>query len=184
MAKRNLGPNETISLEENKIGLLTSGPVTGNNVIIVDAEDYLTISGYRWHSIRGGDTLYASAHTWINGKRTIVQMHRLLLSAALSDLVDHKDRNGLNNSRRSKNIRMCSSIENMRNRRAFRDCASNYKGVSWYKNSAKWVARIYVAGKAISLGYFVDESEAARAYDNAVRDHYGEFARANFQAAA
>jgi hypothetical protein len=31
-----------------------------------------------------------------------------------------------------------------------------------------------------TVGYFDDEAKAARAYDDAARNHYGEFARPNF----
>ena len=42
---------------------------------------------------------------------------------------------------------------------------SKYVGVSWNKKSKKWEASIKIEGKNKSLGYYHDEKEAARMYD-------------------
>ena len=43
-----------------------------------------------------------------------------------------------------------------------------------------WRARIYITGKAYGLGVFLDEKEAAIAYDNKARKVFKEFANLNF----
>jgi hypothetical protein len=45
--------------------------------------------------------------------------------------------------------------------------SSRFKGVSWYSRVNKWRALIAVHGKNTHLGYFIDEEEAARTYDEA-----------------
>jgi hypothetical protein len=50
--------------------------------------------------------------------------------------------------------------------------SSRHRGVCWNKSSKKWMARIYVDGKNKSLGCFVDEDDAGRAYDAYIRKHY------------
>ena len=40
------------------------------------------------------------------------------------------------------------------------------------KGKKEWQAEIYVDGKSKSLGTFVDEDDAGRAYDAAIRKHY------------
>ena len=42
---------------------------------------------------------------------------------------------------------------------------SKYVGVSWKKGHKKWQATIRIDGKSKSLGYYHDEKEAARVYD-------------------
>ena len=42
---------------------------------------------------------------------------------------------------------------------------SKYVGVSWNKQMKKWQATIMIDGKRKSLGYYHDEKEAARMYD-------------------
>lgn len=44
----------------------------------------------------------------------------------------------------------------------------------------RWTARLCHNGARIHLGYYADESEAARAYDRAAREYHGEYARLNF----
>ncbi len=48
--------------------------------------------------------------------------------------------------------------------------SSQYQGVSWDKCAQKWQVRITVPGGKRSLGLFVDEAGAARAYDAAARE--------------
>jgi hypothetical protein len=68
----------------------------------------------------------------------------------------------------------------MRNRRKKKNTTSQFVGVNFYKPSKKWDSRITHQGKRIKLGRFVSEIEAARAYDEAAKKYYGEFARLNF----
>ena len=49
---------------------------------------------------------------------------------------------------------------------------SSHRGVCWDKSKTKWRATIRVDGKKKSLGRFVDEHDAGRAYDSAIRKHY------------
>lgn len=57
---------------------------------------------------------------------------------------------------------------------------SQFKGVSWHKGAGKWQASIRYLGKSRGLGVFTDEVEAAKAYDVAAREAFGEFAYLNF----
>ena len=54
--------------------------------------------------------------------------------------------------------------------------------IKTYKNKtySYIVAYIRVNGKQIFLGNFSNKVEAANAYDDAARIHFGEFARTNF----
>ena len=45
---------------------------------------------------------------------------------------------------------------------------SGYKGAVWHKQSKKWIARITVNYKNISLGSYTEKIEAAKAYDTYV----------------
>jgi hypothetical protein len=49
---------------------------------------------------------------------------------------------------------------------------SHYRGVCWHKSKKKWQAEIAFDGKRKSLGRFVDEDGAGRAYDAAIRKYY------------
>lgn len=105
-------------------------------------------------------------------------MHRFILSAAVGDEVDHRNGDGLDNRRG--NLRHCTHRENLRNQRPQVGTSSGFKGVWWHRAGQKWAAGICVTGKRLHLGLFIDERAAARAYDAAALEHFGEFARPNF----
>ena len=49
--------------------------------------------------------------------------------------------------------------------------SSKYRGVYWHKKRRKWQVQFTVHGKNKHFGYFNDEVEAARAYDDEARKH-------------
>ncbi len=91
--------------------------------------------------------------------------------------VDHIDHDKTNNC--VTNLRWCSSSQNSMNRSKQANATSNYKGVSWHKQSQKWCAQISVDCKRKHIGLFESEVQAAVAYNNAAICHYAEFACLN-----
>ena len=109
-----------------------------------------------------------------------VRMHREIMNAPAGLLVDHKNRNPLDNRRA--NLRLATHSQNMQNRGKFRSNAtSQFIGVCLVKKTGKWKAQIKHQKKYIFLGEFDSEIDAAKAYDAAAIKYHGEFARLNFQ---
>ena len=81
---------------------------------------------------------------------------------------------------RPDHLRLASHAENTRYRRNHRNNTSGFRGVSFHRAGDKWQAQIRVDGRLTHIGYFATAEDAARAYDDAARKHYGEFARLNF----
>lgn len=48
------------------------------------------------------------------------------------------------------------------------------------KGSSRWTAQAYIWGKQTTLGTFSDEEEAARCYDDSVKEQFGASAVTNF----
>ncbi len=153
--------------------------LTQGKVALVDDEDFEWLNQYKWRVEIGARTSYAKrgVDDPSKARRTTLAMHRLILGLTDSKTqVDHIDHNGLNNQRN--NLRVVTKQQNAFNMRSFRG-TSKHKGVSFYKPGGKWVARIVVNYIPIHLGYFEDEKEAARAYNKASLEHFGEYAYLN-----
>lgn len=84
----------------------------------------------------------------------------------------------------SEEIRLKKSKSSIGNVRALgtkqSGASSKFLGVSWYPPSGKWRARIRVSKKAIHLGHFSSEEDAAKAYDVAARKYFGDSTKLNF----
>jgi hypothetical protein len=143
----------------------------------VDDGDFDAVARFRWHALPGHNTFYAKRNVpRPGGTQTTIRLHTFLTGWTL---VDHKNNDGLDNRRH--NLRPASVQENRRNSRKRTGTRSGFAGVSFRKGRGLWVARIGDAPNSIKhLGYFASEVEAARAYDTAARELFGEFARPNF----
>lgn len=115
-------------------------------------------------------------------RRYLLRCHRIcwLLYYGFwpNNLLDHI--NGNRSDNRISNLRLASNQQNQRNRKVRINSSSKYKGVSWHERNQKWQVYVGVNSKNTNLGYYNSEEEAARAYDKAAREHYGEYARLNF----
>lgn len=106
-----------------------------------------------------------------------ILMHREVTRAPKGVLVDHANRDTLDNQRG--NLRLCDHRRNAQNSKATLG-TSAYKGVSFEKRHNNWRVRISTVNGIVYVGNFQDEVEAAKAYDMAAIKHHGEFAWLNF----
>lgn len=113
-----------------------------------------------------------------NGVRVL--LHRLVMCAGGSDIVDHIDRNELNNVRT--NLRFVSPMQSASNTGSRCGSNSKYKGVHFDKRTQKYVAQICSSGKKYPLGRFATEESAAMAYDAAASGLHGTTAVLNLTA--
>jgi hypothetical protein len=149
------------------IGLENSDLVT-----LVDDDIYEDLKHYSWYLFLGN-----RCRATIPG-RGRVEMGRMVLGLVDDEEVDHIDRYPLNNQR--SNLRPSTRAQNQQNRNDFKNNTSGYKGVSQRHPTAKFVARIRVAGQLIELGRWVLAEDAAKAYDDAASYYWGHNASLNF----
>lgn len=153
--------------------------LTKGKFAVIDDNDFALVSRYNWRASKSGNTYYATTDIWVPGeKRITIDMHRLILGDS-SPATDHADGDGLNNTRL--NIRACTYSENNMNKAKQSNNTSGFKGVS--KNGSKrnpWASHIQANKANKFIGHFPTAEEAARAYDKAAKELFGEFARLNF----
>lgn len=97
----------------------------------VSDADYERCRQYSWHRQGAG-----YAHASINGKKVL--LHRFILPEA--ELVDHIDRNKLNNTR--ENLRASDKSLNAINRGAQSNSKSGIVGVSFDTKKELWIAQM------------------------------------------
>ncbi|MBN1125781.1 MAG: HNH endonuclease [Sedimentisphaerales bacterium] len=156
-------------------------PLTRGYFAMVDAQDYPRLARHKWYVERRANRCYAGRRQ----KNRSVLMHREIMGLGPGQkdadgnvlVVDHMDRNGLNNTRA--NLRVCTHEQNLWNQKG-RGGRSRYQGVSRDKRSKRWCACITHQHRQIHLGYFDTEEQAARAFDGKARELRGEFACLNF----
>lgn len=151
-------------------------PLTQGQFAVIDAEDALLVSAHKWHADRQPTGFYACASIRLSkkyGDNKTIRMHRLIMNAKEGQIIDHIDGNTLNNCKR--NLRFANTSQNGANAERRKRNKSGYKGVSKHAHSKKWQAFI----KTTYLGTFETAEEAAKAYNIAALEHFGEFAKLN-----
>lgn len=147
-------------------------PLTQGKVALVDDADFEHLSKFKWCAVEDNRTWYA--RTFVLQRP--ISMHRVLLPGI--KLIDHEDGNGLNNQRH--NLRPCLGYQNQGNRKKqLKKTSSKFKGVHWNKHAKRWRTQIKHEGKQIYLGYFSTEEDAARRYNQAAIEKFGNFAKIN-----
>ena len=139
-----------------------------NEPFYFDLEDYELIKDYCWHISKG----YVTTLDRTTGKRIL--LHRLVMHPENDEVVDHINRDKLDN--RKANLRVCTSSDNAKNRGTRKNNVSGVTGVIWNKQASKWEARINMRGKRIHLGVFTDINEAIKVRIHSELEMFGEYA--------
>lgn len=160
-------------------------------VILVDDEDYPLLSRHTWYMTGEKGNQYAATKVPNReGKIKSFCMHNFIVPLAVN--VDHEDMNTFNNQKY--NLRPATWQLNQWNKGKPKSGrygvpSSKYKGVSYrpLRGKDRWLAQFkYVeegkhksTGYMVTVGYFWDEVEAAKAYNKKVKEMRGEYAWVN-----
>ncbi|BAK66857.1 putative endonuclease [Sphingobium sp. SYK-6] len=155
-------------------------PLSRGLFAIIDDEDEHLVAGIKWHAHpveRSTGGFYAvngrgGAKPTLAGRR---YMHRLILGASASQLVDHVNGDGLDNRRA--NLRIATRRQNNINRQTTNRWG--FRGIE-RTASGRWRSLIRVDGRRIAGPLQDNAIDAALIYDAMASLHFGEFAVLNF----
>lgn len=136
--------------------------LTQNKYAVVDDDDFERINKNKWYYCTTG---YARRSKYLpKYKSKGILMHREITKAKDDQLVDHINRDRLDN--RKSNLRLVNDSLNGLNRKTQVNNTSGYRGVYWSKQKNKWQAVISIEKKRVHLGFFKDKKKAHIAYEN------------------
>ena len=178
---RKLKLNEYI-IDGNVCKIKITSRTCGVLYALIDTEDVNRVKQFTWYANKDGNTYYvrSSIGRKTTGFTSSLTLHRLVASFPDS-MIDHINMDGLDN--RKLNLRECDYSQNRGNSRPTpnRISGNRYRGVGYVGSRNKFSANICIHGKPTFLGHYILEEDAARAYDKAAMEHFGEFATTNFK---
>lgn len=144
-------------------GSITKIYLSRGQITVIDTEDLPLVQAYpgTWHAHYSNDTksYYVDGNAYDTGKQRTIRLHRLLFGEPKKRVVDHINRDTLDN-RRSCNLRVATYAENTQNKNLCVATKSGVRGVTWNVRNRKWQLRMTVNGRRTSLGLFNTLAEA------------------------
>jgi len=139
--------------------------------------DYLM--QWKWSAYKDSrsNKWYATRIEGTRPNRKQILMHRVVSGCKHGEMVDHRDGDGLNNQ--DENLRTCTNSQNQANRQKPSNNTSGWKGVQKTRNR-KFIARLVKNKVTVFCKTFKSGIDAAKAYDTAAIEHFGDFANLNF----
>jgi hypothetical protein len=156
--------------------------LTQGQYALVDDDDFERLNQFKWYVYKTNSVYRPARKIRVSGKQKNIHMHQEIMGTfgkGHNFSVDHIDHNPLNNQK--ENLRVCNNSENIRNQkvRVNKTKTSIYKGVCLYMRYNKFISQIRFENKQIHLGYFINEKDAACAYNKKALELFGEFACLN-----
>lgn len=155
----------------------------GSKVKFVPDEDYFILDltqGYQtkvsivdswvldrsWYAAKNADGLVyaATRKKVVEAGPRLVRLHRMLVAAGPGDVVDHINRDTLDNRR--SNLRIVTALESSRNRGVFKTNRLGVRGVR-QTGPNSYAARIWVNDRLVRIGTFRTVEEARERYEMA-----------------
>lgn len=146
----------------------------------IDSEDYTRVSKHKWRVItRDSDRMkVVTTIMTADGPRQMTLGKLIMKPPRGKSVFARRYQEGFDY--RKSNLIICTKKELQRALPKGRtDGSSNYKGVSYLPKLKKWRARIRVDGELMSLGVYRTELDAAKAYNKAAKEYFGEIAYQN-----
>lgn len=151
-----------------------------NLKVKIDKEDLERVNEHSWRVTKGttGRQRVVTSVRTPKGVRSVTLGRFLMKPPKGKQVYPRRFNEGLDY--RKSNLIVCTLQERQRLLPKKRiNASSSYRGVSYSKADGKWRAGIEVDGRSINLGHFDSEDDAAVAYNQAARKHFGDMAYQN-----
>ena len=130
---------------------------------IFDKKFLSLVKKSKWSKIKFG---------YIRHVRKGIMLHRLIIGAKDNEIVDHINRNPLDN--KLCNLRIVNDSQNAVNKRIQSNNTSGYPGITFDKKNKKWKARLNYYKKSYWLGRFKDIKEAIKVREEKMNEIFKE----------
>jgi hypothetical protein len=153
--------------------------LTKGKIAIVDAIYFEHINSFKWYFSSCGYAARNVKNSFKKSGKDIICMHREIYIISVGTIpnnfvIDHINQNKLDN--RLVNLRLATKSQNAINSGKFKTNSSGFKGVSKYKQTNKFRARLTANGTELFLGIFKTAEEAHEAYRAKCQEVFGDYA--------
>jgi hypothetical protein len=145
-----------------------------NEPFYVDLEDFEKVRKYYWSKDKDGYIIHTKG-------KSKIRLHRFITNCPDDLIPDHIHGKPSRNDNRKANLRLVTVSQNGMNREIGTNNSSGIVGVSWHKQTGKWIARIQIDKKRINLGLFDNFDDAVEARKEAEQKYFGEYSYDNSQ---
>jgi len=149
-------------IDDTTVKLLIDNHTDNDKPIIIDKTDYDRVKHHK--------CTVSNGYVQIDTREKSLRLSRFLCD--ISDTwiyVDHVDSNPMNNTQ--KNLRISDANKNAQNKEKMEGATSEYYGVSYHKNTDRWVAYLAHENEVKFRKTYNEEQTAARARDLYILDN-------------
>lgn len=133
---------------------------------LIDKEDIEKVQKHIWRAVRQADK---KNYRFSTGQNTeMILLHRYLVNCPDNMVVDHINRNTLDN--RKNNLRICTQYENIANRKNTINKQSGQKYIYWNAQNKQWTIRIQKNNRQVYCGCRKSLKEAIILRDNCLKE--------------
>ncbi len=150
-------------------------------VAFVDDEDYERVEAFgEWLNHNGYAVNVVTLRVEKGQRKTFTTfMHRLVMNASETEIIDHKNENGLTNLHNIKsNLRRATHSQNRANSKMNRNNTSGHRNIRFAGSfNRPWRVQFVHEGEVITVGCFPTLEDAIQARDKRVLELKGGYAK-------
>jgi hypothetical protein len=140
-------------------------PLSQGKAAIVDEQDFARLSRHKWYFKMSHRKGYAVRNARRGDRRIQIRMHNEIMQPPAGFMVDHRNRDSLDNRR--SNLRICTKVANAWNR------PSGRSGVLGVQKRRPWTVTLMLQGRVVFRGEYWTKRDAIAARAAAIERVHG-----------